>query len=133
LDLAIEGMADRARRFLFAGQRRGQVDGKLTGRKRAFPVGMGDARTDANERLEEWRNGVEEAMRDSVVNGSLGEGVTGSGDAVESDEEDPDNNWELEETADPRTAKPRSKKRKINGTARVDDLEDIGARCGLAI
>jgi len=99
---------------------------KLTGRKRAFPVGMGDARTDANERLEEWRNGVEEAMRDSVVNGSLGEGVTGSGDAVESDEEDPYNNWELEETADPRTAKPRSKKRKINGTARVDDLEDIG-------
>ncbi|KAI9869541.1 MAG: hypothetical protein M1830_005411, partial [Pleopsidium flavum] len=98
---------------------------KLTGRKRAFPVGMGDVKTDAHERLEEWRSGVEEAMRDSVVNGGLGEGVTGSGEAVESDEEDPDKDWELDK-ADPRTAKPRSKKRRIDGTTRVDDLEDIG-------
>lgn len=99
---------------------------KLTGRKRAFPVGMGDVKSDATERLEEWRIGVEEAMRDSVTNGGLGEGVSGSGDAVESEEEDADDDAEAEEVADLSTAKPNSKRRKINGSAKVDDLEDIG-------
>ncbi len=99
---------------------------KLTGSKRAFPLGMGDVRSDANQRLEEWRVGVEEAMRDSVVNGGLGEGVIGSGNAVESDEEDPDDEEGEEAISSTQVTEQRSKRRKSNKPARVDDLEDIG-------
>ena len=99
---------------------------KLTGRKRAFPLGMGDVRTDAAERLEEWRFGVEEAMRDSILTGGLGEGVSGSGNAVESDEEDLDDDGQDEEAAELQTGESRKTKRKPNSSARVDDLEDIG-------
>ncbi|KAI9746796.1 MAG: hypothetical protein M1835_002412, partial [Candelina submexicana] len=92
---------------------------KLTGRKRAFPLGMGDVKTDAKERLTEWRRGVEEAIRDIATTGSLGEGVEGSGDAVESDEEDLEDG-DHEANSQRRT---RSSKRKPGGS---DDLEDIG-------
>jgi len=99
---------------------------KLTGCKRMFPLGMGDVGTDAVKRLEEWRNGVEEAMRDSIVNGGLGDGVAGSGDAVESDEDDADNDEQDDDAVNVSTSRIRSKRRKSNGPARVDDLEDIG-------
>jgi tRNA wybutosine-synthesizing protein 1 len=61
---------------------------KLTGRKRAFPLGMGDVRSDSKERLEEWKAGIQEALVDIMSGNGLGEGVAGSGDPVESDEED---------------------------------------------
>jgi tRNA wybutosine-synthesizing protein 1 len=61
---------------------------KLTGRKRAFPLGMGDVRSDSKERLEEWKVGIQEALVDVMSGKGLGEGVAGSGDPVESDEED---------------------------------------------
>ena len=99
---------------------------KLTSRKRMFPLGMGDVGTDAVERLQEWRIGVEQAMRDSIVIGGLGEGVVGSGDAVESDEEDADNDEQDEAAAELSTTQPRSKGGKSDRLARVDDLEDIG-------
>ena len=99
---------------------------KLTGRKRMFPLGMGDVGSDAVERLEEWRVGVEEAMRDSIINGGLGEGVVGSGEAVESDEEDVDGDGQEEDAAEARTAQSKSKSSRPNRPARVDDLEDIG-------
>ena len=63
---------------------------KLTARKRAFPLGMGDAKTDARERLQEWKDGIEDVLANIAETGSLGEGVVGSGDAVESDAEDVD-------------------------------------------
>lgn len=78
---------------------------KLTSRKRAFPLGMGDVKSDADARLEEWRIGVQEALSDLLSGKGLGEGVDGTGDAVESDEEDDD---------------PQSKK------SGLDDLEDLG-------
>ncbi|KAI4125663.1 MAG: hypothetical protein LQ347_005290, partial [Umbilicaria vellea] len=100
---------------------------RLTGRKRAFPLGMGDVKSDALSRLEEWGDGVKEVLVDLIVNGGLGEGVSGSGDAVESDEED------LEtaevEVDDLKPVYPRqnnSRQSKTNGTANVDDLEDLG-------
>ncbi|MCJ1313350.1 hypothetical protein MMC25_007028 [Agyrium rufum] len=61
---------------------------KLTGRKRAFPLGMGAVKSDAKERLEEWMTGVQHVMHLVAEQGGLGEGVPGSGDALESDEED---------------------------------------------
>lgn len=61
---------------------------KLTGGKRAFPLGTGDVKGAADERLREWGHGVRQSMKDLVENGCLGEGVPGSGAAVESDDED---------------------------------------------
>ena len=81
---------------------------KLTGRKRAFPLGMGDVKSDAETALKEWSAGLYETLTEILEAGGLGEGVPGSGDAVESDEEDLDD----EEAA------------KKNSTPMVD-LEDI--------
>ena len=61
---------------------------KLTGRRRIFPLGMGDVKSDATTRLSEWTQGIIDTMTQISVTGSLGEGVVGSGDAVESDTED---------------------------------------------
>ncbi|KAL6709985.1 Fe-S oxidoreductase [Coniothyrium glycines] len=90
-----------------------QVDkwlARLTGRKRAYPLGMGDVKSDVEQRLQEWRLGVQEALVELAAGRGLGEGVVGSGDAAESDEEDPE---DLEEDEQ----KP----------VRVDDVEDLGA------
>ncbi|KAK3400061.1 hypothetical protein B0T20DRAFT_407724 [Sordaria brevicollis] len=68
-----------------------QVDkwmAKLTGRKRAFPVGMGDYKRDGKERLAEWKTGIVDVLKMIEETGSLGEGVPGSGEPIESDDED---------------------------------------------
>ncbi|KAJ5811274.1 radical SAM superfamily-domain-containing protein [Penicillium riverlandense] len=64
---------------------------KLTGRKRAYPLGMGDVKSDAEQALKEWSRGLKDILCDILENGGLGEGVPGSGDPAESDEEDLDN------------------------------------------
>lgn len=91
---------------------------RLTLKRRAFPIGMGDVRSDVNDRLAEWTDGVTKVLLDINNLGSLGEGVPGSGDALESDDEDVVN--EASELVDPQTTK-----RKTQRKARVDDLEDI--------
>ncbi|CAK7218491.1 Fe-S oxidoreductase [Sporothrix curviconia] len=63
---------------------------KLTGRKRAFPMGVGNTKTDAMTRLSEWSEGVVDVLGMVARTGSLGTGVRGSGDAVETDDEDED-------------------------------------------
>lgn len=74
---------------------------RLTGRKRAFPLGMGDAKGDLSERLDEWQQGVQDSLRDIIAGKGLGDGVLGSGEAVESgDEEDTDSGAKPSETAD---------------------------------
>ncbi|KAK3954494.1 hypothetical protein QBC32DRAFT_336162 [Pseudoneurospora amorphoporcata] len=68
-----------------------QVDkwmAKLTGRKRAFPLGMGDYKRDGKERLSEWQTGVVDVLKMIEQTGSLGEGFPGSGEPIESDDED---------------------------------------------
>jgi tRNA wybutosine-synthesizing protein 1 len=81
---------------------------RLTGRKRAYPLGMGDIKGEAEARLAEWRLGVQEALVEMAEGRGLGEGVLGSGDPLESDEEDMDE----EDNSDPEP--------------RVDDVEDLG-------
>jgi len=94
---------------------------RLTGRKRAYPLGMGDVKGDANVRLEEWRVGVQEALADLAVGKGLGDGIPGSGDAAESDEEDTDSVEESDsETASMRRPRPGK-------TSRVSDVEDLGS------
>ncbi|KXT03394.1 hypothetical protein AC578_3963 [Pseudocercospora eumusae] len=86
---------------------------KLTGRKRAFPLGQGDAKgDDLGMRLDEWSRGVQNIMQDLSEGKGLGEGAPGSGEALESgDEADDDDEGE--------TLVPRK-----GDTA---DLEDIKA------
>ncbi|KFY05997.1 hypothetical protein V492_08197, partial [Pseudogymnoascus sp. VKM F-4246] len=96
---------------------------KLTARKRAFPLGMGDAKVDAQERLDEWRQGVEDVLQNLGQTGNLGEGVVGSGDADESDVEDADED-ETEVQADGSVKLKRKSKKKA--TSSMDDVEDIG-------
>ena len=95
---------------------------RLTGKKRAFPLGLGDVKSDAAERLEEWRDGVTKVLFDIAAHGGLGEGVVGSGDAVESDEEDPP---KIEEEAEFKGRKP-AKRKQPQQESRVDDVEDLG-------
>lgn len=94
---------------------------KLTGRKRAFPLGMGDKKTDAPERLTEWAEGIEDVLRTLATTGGLGEGVVGSGDAVESDVEDAEEDEVLFE-------EQKIAKRKTNTQQKgtLNDLEDLG-------
>jgi tRNA wybutosine-synthesizing protein 1 len=87
---------------------------KLTGRKRAYPLGLGDVRSNIETSVKEWTAGITDLLKDVSARGSLGEGVHGSGDAVESDEED---------EAD--TDFPDSTRRKRQKTS-LADLEDVG-------
>ncbi|OCK92967.1 uncharacterized protein K441DRAFT_697424 [Cenococcum geophilum 1.58] len=94
---------------------------RLTGRKRAYPLGMGDVKSDARDRLKEWQLGVQEALTEIASGRGLGEGAPGSGDPAESGEEDVD---EMEDSNEEETAP--TKRRKSQKVARLDDLEDLG-------
>ena len=89
---------------------------RLTGRKRGYPLGSGDVKGDVVCRLGEWTDGVVDVMRDIGAGKGLGEGVTGSGDPVESADEAED------EDADDVTVKLKRKaaRRTVTG-----DLEDM--------
>ncbi|KAJ5184064.1 Fe-S oxidoreductase [Penicillium capsulatum] len=86
---------------------------KLTGRKRAYPLGMGDVKSDADSALKEWTHGLTDILSDVLENGGLGEGVPGSGDALESDEEDVEDDVS------------GSKSKSQNTSQTMVDLEDI--------
>lgn len=92
---------------------------KLTGRKRAFPLGLGDVKSDFEPRFQEWSNGVCKVLVDLLIQGNLGEGVIGSGDALESDEEG-------EEEEEKQVNVLGKERRKPQKKDRVDDLEDLG-------
>ncbi|KAJ3515013.1 hypothetical protein NM208_g15014 [Fusarium decemcellulare] len=97
---------------------------KLTGRKRAYPVGMGDMKSDHEQRLQEWTGGIEEIIEHVARTGNLGEGLPGSGAAEESDvedvAEDEDDGEVLFEDDD-----TNDSKKKTNGRP-LDDVEDLG-------
>ncbi|KAH7417934.1 radical SAM superfamily-domain-containing protein [Cadophora sp. MPI-SDFR-AT-0126] len=96
---------------------------KLTGKKRAFPLGMGDTKKDAADRLAEWRDGIEDVLGHIATTGSLGEGVVGSGDAVESDVEDVDEEDDV--LFDEQNV--AQKKTRVQKKEALNDLEDIGS------
>ncbi|KAI5463257.1 radical SAM superfamily-domain-containing protein [Mariannaea sp. PMI_226] len=97
---------------------------KLTNRKRAYPVGMGDMKTDHTERLEEWTVGVKEVMEHVARTGNLGEGLPGSGAPEESDIED-----ESEDEDDGEVLFDNGSndgKTKTSTSRALDDVEDLG-------
>ncbi|KAI9884954.1 MAG: serine/threonine protein kinase [Watsoniomyces obsoletus] len=94
----------------FCGQAK-QLDkwlARLSQGRRAFPLGFGDVKSDDGDfKMEEWREGITQVILGLKEHGgSLGEGVVGSGDAIESDEEEEDE------------AIPKKNA--------VDDMEEIG-------
>ncbi|PHH87240.1 hypothetical protein CDD83_9132 [Cordyceps sp. RAO-2017] len=115
-----EGWPDEADGFCFQAKDLDKWMSKLTGRKRAYPVGMGDMKSDYSERFDEWAAGVRETIRHIARTGNLGDGVRGSGDAVESDDEDRvddvDEDADDEEPADEKQPTSRA----------LDDVEDLG-------
>ncbi|KAK0745101.1 hypothetical protein B0T21DRAFT_280328 [Apiosordaria backusii] len=94
---------------------------KLTGRKRAYPLGMGDWKRDGKERLGEWKNGLVDVLGQIEQNGGLGEGVPGSGDPIESDDEEVEDDGEVlfDEPAEQNGGKSKS-------SGSLEDVEDIG-------
>ncbi|OQO09709.1 hypothetical protein B0A48_05112 [Cryoendolithus antarcticus] len=90
---------------------------KLTGRKRAFPLGLADTRGSPEVKLQEWAIGVSSVGNDLAIGTGLGEGVTGSGDAVESGDEDDDAVLDGAESKDDREG----------------DVEDIGGRSPIPV
>ncbi|KAI8633438.1 hypothetical protein F5Y19DRAFT_471714 [Xylariaceae sp. FL1651] len=96
---------------------------KLTSRKRAYPLGMGDNKQDLAERLGEWTEGVVDVLKLAAVTGSLGEGVPGSGDADESDYEYASGEEDDEVLIDDSAALRKQTKRKKSS---IDDVEDLG-------
>ncbi|KAL8297399.1 hypothetical protein RB597_006484 [Gaeumannomyces tritici] len=121
-----EGWPTEEEGFCFQAKEVDRWMAKLTGRKRACPLGVGDSKTDAAERLSEWHEGVVDVLSLLAQTGSLGEGVRGSGDAVESEDEgasDADDGEVLIDEDAP-TTKKKAGRKAASGT--LDDVEDIG-------
>ena len=100
---------------------------KLTARGRAYPLGLGDVRSDIKPRFEEWSNGVTKALLDIAAKGGLGEGAPGSGDAVETDEEEEEERQESAQLAKTTVQRP-ARRNRLQQRPRVDDLEDLGSK-----
>ena len=101
---------------------------KLSGGKRAYPLGLGDVKSDSERRLSDWKDGVVKTLLDTIAHGGLGEGVPGSGDAAESEDDDDTD----EATKPPVTEAPRPAKRKRpEKISRVNDVEDLGGKANL--
>lgn len=117
-----EGWPNENEGFCFQAKDVDKWMAKLTGRKRAYPVGMGDMKSDHVERFAEWASGIEDTIRHIATTGFLGEGIPGSGAADESDaevEEEYDDGevvFDDEEVATQKNSSSRG----------LDDLEDLG-------
>ena len=113
---------------------------KLTSKKRAFPLGLGDVKTDVAVRLEEWCLGVGKALMDISAQGGLGEGVPGSGDPLESEDEEVEGEGVGQEgtmgdaIANLRGVDNRaSRKRRNRNASGISDLEDLGKQAQSAV
>ena len=101
---------------------------KLSGGRRAYPLGLGDVKSDSRQRLSDWKDGVVKTLLDITAHGGLGEGVLGSGDAVESEDDDDT----VEATKPPISEARRPAKRKRSGKiSQVNDVEDLGGKANL--
>ncbi|KAI3341980.1 wyosine base formation [Ustulina deusta] len=117
-----EGWPTEEEGFCFQAKEVDRWMAKLTGRKRAYPLGMGDKKQDLTSRLGEWTEGVADILKLAAATGSLGEGVLGSGDADESDFEYASGDDSDEVLVEESTAPKKSKKKGTN----IDDVEDLG-------
>ncbi|OAA68388.1 flavodoxin and radical sam domain containing protein [Niveomyces insectorum RCEF 264] len=131
-----EGWPTEAGGFCFQALEFDKWMAKLTGRKRAFPLGCGDVKSDATERLAEWSTGVVDVLGLLARTGSLGEGVPGSGDPVESDVDDDDDDEEVSDGDDAQyeddevlfggDAARTTNMKRLKKAGVIDDVEDLG-------
>ncbi|KAM3515797.1 hypothetical protein MY11210_000568 [Beauveria gryllotalpidicola] len=119
-----EGWSDEAEGYCFQAKEVDKWMAKLTARKRAYPVGMGDMKSDHAERFSEWSSGVEEVFGQIIRTGSLGQGVAGSGAPVESDDELEEEDYDDGEVVFD-DEKP-SKRENGTSSSNLDDVEDLG-------
>ncbi|KAL2754367.1 hypothetical protein ACRALDRAFT_1056542 [Sodiomyces alcalophilus JCM 7366] len=120
-----EGWPTEQEGFCFQAKELDKWMAKLTGRKRAAPIGMGDTKQDYAQRLAEWSEGVVDILQQLAKTGSLGEGLPGSGAPVESDEEDmEDDDDDGDDDGDVAGGDSRAKSRKKVGN--IEDVEDLG-------
>ncbi|OAA61378.1 flavodoxin and radical SAM domain protein [Cordyceps fumosorosea ARSEF 2679] len=119
-----EGWPDESEGYCFQAKELDKWMAKLTGRKRAYPVGMGDMKSDHAKRFTEWASGVEEVFAQVIRTGHLGQGVPGSGAAVESDDEAEEEDYDDGEVVFD-NEKP-SKRENGNKSGSLDDVEDLG-------
>ena len=103
---------------------------KLTGRKRAYPLGLGDVKSDVKQAAGVWSSGIQQTLQDILEQGSLGEGVPGSGAPVESDDEAAEDEDEDEgvsaESEEEFPDLGRKKRQKLNNSSNAVDVEDVG-------
>jgi len=99
---------------------------KLTAGKRAYPIGLGDVKSDAESAFAVWKIGVSKAMEDISENCGLGDGVPGSGEALESDI---DEAQDSDEDGSNAVGKTKSYIRGLKSD--FEDLEDLGGRGGV--
>ncbi|KAI1435676.1 radical SAM superfamily-domain-containing protein [Xylaria sp. CBS 124048] len=119
-----EGWPNEEEGFCFQAKEVDRWMAKLTGRKRAYPLGMADKKHDLAERLGEWSEGVKDVLKLAALTGGLGEGVPGSGDADESDYEYASGEDEDETQVDDSIVLEKQNKKKKN--TNVGDVEDLG-------
>ena len=101
---------------------------KLTGRKRAYPIGLGDTKSNAKQAAEEWTAGILQTLQDILEQGSLGDGVPGSGAPVESDDEAAEEEGDAQVDTVAEDDFPdlgRKKRQKLTNTI---DVEDVGGK-----
>ncbi|KAL5594376.1 hypothetical protein BROUX41_001311 [Berkeleyomyces rouxiae] len=115
-----EGWPDENEGFCFQAKQLDRWMAKLTGGKRAYPVGMGDTKTDYEERLAEWLEGLKDVFVLIGNTGGLGEGLPGSGDADESDVDE----GSVDEDEDNETYVDAAKKKRSSDD--LGDVEDLG-------
>lgn len=93
---------------------------KLTNRKRAYPLGFVDSKAAGKASVVEWGRGLFQIFLDIRELGVLGDGVPGSGDAVESDNDDDEADDGMSYNPG---EKPKSGKSKYKLTG--DDIENL--------
>ncbi|KAH6659549.1 radical SAM superfamily-domain-containing protein [Truncatella angustata] len=119
-----EGWPTEEEGFCFQAKEVDKWMAKLTSRKRAFPLGMADTKRELKERLDEWTQGVGDVLSTVAKTGGLGEGVPGSGDAVESDDESVSGDDDGEVLFEDQTVEINRPKKKTTGN--LEDVEDLG-------
>ncbi|KAK0875542.1 Fe-S oxidoreductase [Friedmanniomyces endolithicus] len=103
---------------------------RLTGGRRGFPLGQGDTGSDGGVKktLEEWTKGIKGMISGLAKGEGLGEGMKGSGEAIESEDEDGDDEAESGALVlENGRAENAESVRKPSKRSQTDDLEDLRA------
>ena len=99
---------------------------KLTGQRRAFPLGVGNVRNDAEDRLNEWAVGICDVLQDLLA-GREEQYIEGTYTDSEESEIETAEEIKGENSVNFKT-KLKSKEQKKALGAGVDDLEDLGSK-----